>query len=63
MKKFNSKYADACNSIICLRQDGFTCDNDGCDIERGVIVCTCDRLHLLPAWRCRVHGDVVVPMD
>lgn len=61
--KFTSRYAEACNSITCRRQDGILCDDDGCDIERGVIVCTCDRPHHLPVWFCRVHGEVVVPMD
>jgi len=52
-----------CSSIACRRQDGFICGDNGCDIERGVIVCHCEKPHHLPVWHCPVHGKVVVPMD
>lgn len=59
----NSRYATKCSSITCRRQDGIICDDDGCDIERGVIACHCEKPHHLPVWHCPVHGEVVVPMD
>lgn len=58
--KFNSKYTRTCSQITCIRQDGITCPDDSCDIEQGVIRCTCADEHPTPVWHCRVHGDTAV---
>lgn len=61
--KTNSRYAEKCTQVTCRRQDGILCPDDTCDIEAGVIKCSCEKPHYLPVWWCPVHGEVVVPMD
>lgn len=39
----------------------FECNESGA--RRARAECVCEKEHHLPAWRCPVHGDVVVPMD